>query len=199
MNGKIKILPIILMIPAVVVCFSACGRPDVRADEPIAAFLIGKIGSTDDAESYTAMLLLANIALTDSDINRIRHMYMSETNSLRRLHMAYILAARTQEKQYVDDFIELYPSGKEQVLVWRAFREKSDLIGVSSPLQDRLAMYAMFDDEALAKLIEGYEYADGADREIIASHITSVYEHHPLKVINQLKKSGTDLSRYGIE
>ncbi len=181
----------------VIISISLCNCSNKQIDQSVSSILIDKINHEKDG--YTSLFLLSHISLSDADVKNIINYYNEETNLTKKLHIVYVLAARTQENKYIDEFIELYPSGANQAIVWNTSRDSSDYICVSSPLQNRLAIYAMSNDKALSKLIEGSKYADGADKESLIENIYKIYERFPEKVLRELKTNNINLSMYGIK
>ncbi|MGB0834397.1 MAG: hypothetical protein ACPGR2_07760 [Psychrobium sp.] len=48
--------------------------------------------------STTAILALSSIALSQAEIDQIAQIYATETNSVKKLYLSYLLAQRTQQQ-----------------------------------------------------------------------------------------------------
>lgn|GEM_PF-5241054 len=165
----------------------------------IAEYLIQKVNKGTDNNFTTSLLLLSHLSLADTDIMKLDSIYKKEKDPIKKLFIVFTLYQRTQEKNYENDFVELYPVGKQQRHIWKISRYETEYINVSSPLQQRLADFAITNKIALEKLLSGYEFADGADGDSLSDQIIHIYKENPDYVLKELQKKNIDLSELGIK
>jgi hypothetical protein len=151
--------------------------------------------SPHDSEAYSAIFLLAHVALNDNATQRLITDYHRATDPLRKLALAYALDARLQYVEYRDAFVELYPIGRAQAAIWRM---KTEYVSVPSPLQNHLADLASSNERALDKLLSGLPFADGSDAEALSDQIMTISRHHPQSVREAFRRAGTSPARFGI-
>jgi len=165
----------------------------------ISEYLIQKVNKGTDNDFTTSLLLLSHLSLDDSGIVSLDSIYRKEKDPIKKLFILFTLYQRTQEKKYENDFVELYPVGKQQRHIWKISRYKTEYINVSSPLQQRLADFAITNKIALKKLLSGYEFADGADGDSLSDQIIHIYKDNPDYVLKELQKNNINLSELGIK
>jgi hypothetical protein len=170
----------------------ACATRAATPKPSVLANLLDAAESSDDEEASTALFLLAHVAMGGPEEKRLARDLEKTENPTRRLLFAYVMAVRFYS---VDRFIELYPEGKDQQLVWKL---ETNFVAVPSPIEDRLAYEARNNAKALDKLVSGIPFADGHDAEFLVETIQEIYRYHPDMVREALKKAQIPLSRVRI-
>lgn len=173
----------------------ACSTPTVNSRPSVRACLLDSSESVDDAEAYSAIFLLAHVALDEDAATHLVAAFRRAKDPLKKLALAYALDARLQFVEYRDAFVELYPTGRAQTAIWSM---KTDYVGVTSPLQTHLAQLANNDDRALDKLVSGVPFADGSNAESLADKIQAISRHRPQAVKEALRRAGVSPARLGI-
>jgi hypothetical protein len=168
-------------------------------DISISEYLIQKVEKGNQNDFTTALFLLSHLSLNKNDIMKLNLMYQNEQDPIKKLFIVYTLYQRTMEKNYENVFIKLYPIGEQQKLIWKLSKYESQYISVSSPLQQRLADFAVTNKEAFSKLLTGYKYADGSDGDGLSDQIANIYKYNQEYVLEELKKNNIDLSEFGIK
>jgi len=168
-------------------------------DISISEYLIQKVEKGNQNDFTTSLFLLSHLSLNENDIMKLNLMYQNEQDPIKKLFIVYTLYQRTMEKKYENDFIKLYPIGEQQKLIWKLSKYESQYISVSSPLQQRLADFAVTNKEAFSKLLSGYKYADGSDGDSLSDQIANIYKYNQEYVLEELKKNNIDLSEFGIK
>ncbi|MCF8111879.1 MAG: hypothetical protein K9J85_10370 [Desulfobacteraceae bacterium] len=192
---KLKLIIVSVFICFILICCSSSQgiNPDIQKQLASVAM------SSSETESFTALLLLSNLALKPEIIQKIEGAYEKENDPTRKLFILYVLSKRTQERKYIDNFIALYPSGEKQNQLIDIIRNKTNYISISSPLQNLLAIYAKNDREALKKLLSGYQYADGADLEILEQQIKDIYAENESLFLQVIREENIKFSEIGIQ
>ncbi|VFQ44165.1 hypothetical protein [Desulfoluna butyratoxydans] len=165
----------------------------------ISEYLIQKVNDCTDSDFTTSLFLLSHLTLTENNIRVLSSIYKREKDPIRKVFIAFTLYERTLEKRYENDFIKLYPVGEQQRRIWKISRYKTDYVNVSSPLQRRLANFAITNQIALKKLLSGYEFSDGADRESLSDQILQIYKSNPDYIVRELHQHNIELSELGIK
>lgn len=168
-------------------------------DISISEYLIQKVEKGNQNDFTTALFLLSHLSLNENDIMKLNLMYQNEQDPIKKLFIVYTLYQRTMEKNYENDFIKLFPRGEQQKIIWKLSKYESQYISVSSPLQQRLADFAVTNKEAFSKLLSGYKYADGSDGDSLSDQIANIYKYNQEYVLEELKKNNIDLSEFGIK
>ncbi len=135
------------------------------------------LDSKDENDRYLASIIIAELPLPNEAVATLSKKEASEADPFCKLLFAYILAKRTQETKFVDDFISLYPAGAEQSQIW-TMQEKSYFLGLESPLQEFLTALATENDKAFLKLVSGLRYSDGVHGEILLSALNQLYKQN---------------------
>lgn len=151
--------------------------------------------SSDDEEASTALFLLAHVSMGGAEEKRPARDLEKTKDPARRLLFAYVMAVRFQFVDYTNKFIESYPEGKAQVLVWKL---RTQFVAVPSPLERQLAYEAMNNPKALDKLVSGVPFADGHDAEFLEEKIQEIHRYHPDMVLTALRKADVSPSQVGI-
>jgi hypothetical protein len=170
-------------------CSTPCG---VGPRPSLVESLLGISASPDPAESTSALLLLADLALPESVVKRLSDDFHGASDHTRKLVLAFVLEKRTQQTEWRGAFVELYPVGKGQEAIW-GMTSLLPRANASPPLQQRLAEIALSDETALAKLISGLPYSDGAVAETTCSQIDGLLGRHPAPVETALRKAGISM------
>ena len=165
----------------------------------IPEYLIQKVDKGNHDDFATSLFLLSHLSLNNKNIASLDSIYRKEKDPIKKLFIVFTLYQRTQEKKYENDFVELYPIGEQQRHIWKISRYETEYVNVSSPLQQRLADFAITNKKAFKKLLSGYEFADGADGDSLSDQITNIYKYNPDYVLKELKKNNIDLSEFGIK
>ena len=175
---KIRLLLIILFFFSI-----GCASNTPRIQD----YLLDRAVSEDEKDANTALFLLSDVRLYNQDFKTLKELFDKEEDPTKKLIYAYVLAKRSAEERYDNAFIDLYPTGKDQIKIWE-IRQKTDFIHVTSPLQKRLGYLASTNEKALAKLLSGYDFADGADAESLHGRIYEIYKHKPKYLLRMLEK-----------
>lgn len=165
----------------------------------ISGYLIQKVKTGNGNDSATALFLLSHLVLDDTDAAKLDAMYQNEQDPIKKILFAYTLFQRTQEEKYKTGFINLYPAGEQQKLIWKLSRYETAYATASSPLQQELAYFAMTDENALKKLLSGYKFADGANGDALYEQLANVYKYNPELVLKELKRNHIDPLELGIK
>lgn len=150
------------------------------------------LSAPDPKQRYTACIVLAELPLDGETETRLRNLHKTKSKELDSLCLGYILAKRTQERAYQDEFIKLYPSGQQQADVLQRHAAAGYPFGVRSPLSTHLADLARTSDAALAKLASGLPFADGAYAEILVDELASLYQLNPGRVNRALHSASAN-------
>ncbi len=196
---KIKIL-LVLILCLSFFGFNGCSHIKTTSNQEttISEWLIYKVNTGNKKDFTTALFLLSHLSLNSHEIEQLDNIYKREKDSVKKLFIVYTLYQRTMEQKYENSFIALYPVGKQQKAVWDISRHKTDYINVSSPLQKRLATFAITNKAAFQKLLSAYKFADGADGDSLSAQIAKIYKYNPDFVLEELHKKNIDLSEFGI-
>jgi len=103
----------------------------------------------------------------------------------------FVLYKRLQETRYANEFVNLYPCGKDQKIIWKLADGGALVIG-PSPLQATLAELSLTDDLALEKLISGLPFADGWHAEMLIWQIKRISKMDRKRVDKVMHKNGID-------
>lgn len=103
--------------------------------------------SSDNKEMYAAFIILSNMVLSDTYIDKIEQDYRHEDDSVRRYLFEFVLAKRTQQENYVVSFID---SSKSNLPLLA--KNNSNWISLDSPALELLSIYSATSDEALSIL-----------------------------------------------
>ncbi|MCF6210339.1 MAG: hypothetical protein L3K24_06645 [Gammaproteobacteria bacterium] len=139
----------------------------------------------DDNESVTAFIILSNMYLSESDIEKIKKDYEREEDKSRRYYYEYLLAKRTQEEQYIIAFIN---SSKDNISI--ILENNSSWISVGSPIYKQLAYYSKTNDDALNILFKLVEIGDGADLAIVAEDLFEIQKINAKRFSEAAKNAG---------
>lgn len=150
---------------------------------------VGKTGV--DRDRRTALLLLSELVLTPEITDGLIDQFEQEQEPLDRLLLAFVLYKRLQETRYANEFVDLYPCGKDQEIIWKLADGGALVIG-PSPLQATLAELSLTDDLALEKLISGLPSADGWHAETLVWQIKRISKMDRKRVDKVMHKIGID-------
>ena len=159
---------------------SACelqGCQNSTLNHNLYSAIYSHLDSDDRNDRYLSSIIIAELPLPTQDISILSEKGASEADPFCKLLFAYILAKRTQETKFVDDFISLYPAGAEQSQIW-TMQEKSYFLRLESPLQEFLTALATENDKAFLKLVSGLRYSDGVHGEILLSALNQLYKQN---------------------
>lgn len=145
--------------------------------------------ATESKQRYAACLVLGELPLDGETESRLRNLHKAQNKAVDPLCLAYLLAKRTQERVYQNEFIRLYPSGRQQASISQQHAEAGYPFGVASPLRVYLADLARTNDIALVKLASGLPFADGAHAESIVDELASLYRANPDRVNRALRSA----------
>lgn len=148
--------------------------------------------ASEAKQRYTACMVLGELPLDGETESRLRNLHKKKPKELDPLCLAYVLAKRTQERAYQDEFIRLYPSGKQQSSVWQKHTEAGYPFGIVSPLGVHLADLARTNDVALVKLASGLPFVDGAYAESLVDELASLYRINPDRVNRALRSASAE-------
>lgn len=126
--------------------------------------------SSDNKEMYTAFIILSNMELNDAYIDKINQDYANERDLEKKYLYEFVLAKRTQEERHILSFIE-NTKNNSSILI----SNNSNWVSIGSPIVERVATYSTTNDEALGALLLLVMKADGANQEVISSHLRSAY------------------------
>lgn len=140
-------------------------------------------------DSQTAFIILSNIKLNQSEIDKIEKDYENETVSSRKFLYEYLLAKRTQEEHYALSFIKNSENNFPTLL-----HNTSPWISVVNPTLELLSIYSKTNDAALSVLLKLLFESDGANQSVIASNLRDVYELQPTRFVALTKKMEFDMS-----
>ena len=142
-----------------------------------------------DEEVQTAFVILSNIALEQSELDKIKKDYKNETESSRKLLYEYLLAKRTQEKQYILSFIKSCTDNSSILL-----QNSSSWISIANPILELLFNSSTTNDDALGILLKLLLESDGANQTVIAANLKVAYELNPNRFIVITKKMKFDIN-----
>lgn len=162
-------------------CFSATATSSVLIEDIYSVLTHAEI-----SERYTAAVIIGDFSLSEKQLSELSKVHKGESGKFNRLLLSYVLAKRTQEQRYLDEFVSLYPQGNKQEIIWELQTNTGYPLGLISPLQRFLAEQAKTDDKALEKLASGLVYADGAHAESLADQIAELYTYQPDRVLKAL-------------
>ncbi len=140
-------------------------------------------------EAHTAFIILSNIELTQSEIEIIKEDYENETDISRKFLYEYLLAKRTQERQYILSFIKSSENNAPILL-----SNTSAWVSIGSPTLKLLSIYSKTNDDALIILLKFLLESDGANQSIIASDLRDAYELDPIRFIKITKEMDFDIN-----
>jgi len=139
----------------------------------------------DSKDTITAFITLSNIALTESDLEKITNDYAHEEDQKRKYLYEYLLAKRTQEEKYIQAFIS---NSKNNVPL--LIKDNSHWISIGSPFVESLAYYSKTDDEALSTLFELIDESDASNLSIVMAELLEIYNINPDRFAKIAEKSG---------
>ena len=174
MNGK-SILLIILLIA---ISSAGCSQGLVKD-------IYSHARSGDDSQTATAFVALSNMSLTKKEIERIDNDYKTERNERRHYYYEFLLAKRTQEKRYIDAFID-NSDRNFSVLV----ENKTNWISIVSPFYKQISLYGKTNDKALTVLFKLSKIADGATLEVITADLSGIRKIDPKRFWEVAKDNG---------
>ena len=152
----------ILLVILVIFFVSGCSQGLVRE-------IYSHARHDGDSQAATAFVALSNMYLTKEEIIAIENDYKNERNEKRRYYYEFLLAKRTQEKRYIDAFID--DSGRNlSVLV----ENKTNWISIVSPFYKQIALYSRTNDKALVVLFKLSQIADGAVLETVSDDLSEI-------------------------
>lgn len=125
-------------------------------------------------EMATAFAALANLSLSETDITSIEKDYKKEKNEEKRYYYEFLLAKRTQEKKYIEAFIE---SSSKNLSVLA--ENKTNWISIASPFYKPLSFYSKTNDDALVILLKLSQISDGSNLAVIAEDLSEIYGLNP--------------------
>ncbi len=134
-------------------------------------------------EKYTACVLLGELPLSAKMINHIREDISQTTDICHR----YLLAESSGEPADIANYIEAFPSGERQNLLWALHFDAGFPVSFVSPYFNLLAAQARHNDEALDQLISGIPYADTSSGEVLIDLLANIYRYFPEKIHTRLK------------
>lgn len=140
--------------------------------------LIAHATSKNQPSSITAILALSNIALSQAEIDKVVQIYATETNSVKKLYLSYLLAQRTQQQNYIDAFIMHCAANSNELLI-----NNSQWVSIVNPPLKSLGSHALSNDEALKIFLKLISYADGVNLEYITSQINIISTYDNKRVI----------------
>ncbi len=144
--------------------------------------LYSSLNGSDPEDQYLAALFLGELPLSDGvPTNELDRQLGQTEDRFRRLLLTYILARRTEQKNYEESFIDLYPSGEEQHTLWD-LQERNFPFDVASPLQSYLFELSTNSDKALIKLASGIPFARGIHSEILSSQLVELHSYQPNRI-----------------
>jgi hypothetical protein len=146
-------------------------------------------------EASTALFLLANVSMGEGEEKRLKADLAKTKDPMRRLLLAYAMDVRFQYVDYANAFVELYPEGREQELVWKL---KTKYVSVPSPLERHLAYLAKDNPKALEKLVSGIPFADGYHAQFLDGAVQEIHRRQPKVVMDALKKANIPPASVGI-
>ena len=144
----------------------------------------------DVTASATAFALLSTIALSESELQRIRRDYDQEKKPEKRFYFEFLLAKRTQEDRYARAFVRSASSQLAHLI-----ENKTRLAAISSPFYDYLALLAKSDDQALALLIELVNVSDGAHLSVLADDLAYALRQQPARMKSLLDQAEITLEQ----
>jgi hypothetical protein len=174
-------------------CASRAGSP---ARPVVLGTLLDIAESSDEEEANTALFLLAHVSMREAEEKRLKADLASTKDPIRRLLLAYVMDSRFQFVDYRNAFVELYPEGARQEVIWNL---RSKFVSAPSPLEERLAYLAKTDEKALDKLVSGIPFADGVDAEFLVDEVSDMYRHQPEAVMRALAKAQVSPARVRID
>jgi hypothetical protein len=182
---------------AVALCIasSGCASRAVAGRPSILRNLLDAAESPDEEEASTALFLLAHVSMGEAEGSRLLADLRRTKDPTRRLLFAYVMAARFHFVDYTNKFVELYPEGRQQELVWKL---RTNFVAIPSPLEEYLAYEARDNPKALDKLISGIPFADGHDAEFLVETVQAIHSYQPQLVLDALKRANVSPARVRI-
>lgn len=150
--------------------------------------------SPDPKERYIACLVLGELALESETENRLRSQFKQKQKSFDELCLAYVLAKRTQERIYQENFVKLYPLKDHLPNIAKLHTDTGYPFSVLPPFTRYLADIATTNDEALRKLVSILSTADGAYADSLVDVFASLYKANPNRISKALR--GTSANTY---
>jgi hypothetical protein len=144
----------------------------------------------NNEDTHTAFIVLSNVELNQSEIEKIKGDYKNETENTRRFLYEYLLAKRTQEEKYILSFVT-NSKNNFNILI----NNTSIWIAVGNPFLELLSIYSKTNDDALSVLLELVSESDGANQSIISSNLRDGYEINPARFIAITKKNKLDVNK----
>ena len=178
---------------AILISCVACSLIRAEASDSMSDKLIRLLNTDDASLRYSTLMLLSHTVLSEHAYDALKAFVKKEKDSAIKLAGYYVLARRTQEQQFINAFVEFYPTGKHQREIETYHRMKSQYVSnesVSSSLLAYLAYLASTDDKALEKLISGYSVSNVSEE--VNHYISNLYERNPRRVGPVLKQFHVD-------
>ena len=144
--------------------------------------------SSDNKEMYTAFIILSNMELNATYIDKINQDYTNERDLDKKYLYEFLLAKRTQKEKYILSFID-NTKNNFSILI----SNNSNWVSIDSPILDLISIYSTTNDEALGALLLLVLKADGANQEIITSDLRRSYEVDPARFSTVTKNIGLDI------
>lgn len=125
-----------------------------------------------DSDDYkAAFFTLSNLEIPNEELEKIQRDYQSENDSTKKYYYEFLLAKATQEKQYIDSFIDHSVSQAKELSV-----NDSQWISISNPLYDYLSLYGYSDDKALLAMISVLTLSDSANLSVVVNDLNKIYQ-----------------------
>ena len=143
-------------------------------------------------DSTAALIMLSNMDLSIDEISRIKSGYINEKDEEKRLHYVYVLAKRTQEQRYIDQFVDSAAMNQSFVI-----KNDSRWVSIVSPLYQMLAYYSKGSDgdKALAAIMRLIDDADGVVLGSIADDLYAIYSLNPERLIRIANQENIDMNK----
>ncbi|MBQ0729404.1 MAG: hypothetical protein KBT75_01825 [Oleispira antarctica] len=132
--------------------------------------------SSDNKELYTAFIILSNMELSDTYVDKIEQDYRDEDDLVKRYLFEFVLAKRTQQANYIVSFID---SSKSNLPLLT--RNDSNWISLDSPVLELLSIYSTTSDEALSILFLLIDDTNDASPGGISAGLRRVHKADPAR------------------
>jgi hypothetical protein len=139
--------------------------------------------SPNGQDSVTSVVILSNLPLSDAEIESIRRDFLSEDERFRKYLLAYLLAKRTQENEYVEYFI------KESSQHLEFLKDnRTGWVSIKNPVYELLSIFSTTNDIALELIIKLGRLADGVNASVVSRDIKMNYELNESRVVDISRK-----------
>lgn len=120
--------------------------------------LIERALSDDKQERLTASIVLSNLVLSQSQVDVLAKAFSKSSDSSQYQHLlSFVLAKRTQEEAYINQFVQL---SEKNIATYLS--NDSEWVSIVSPVLTYLVTQAFTRDDALIIVLKNVKNLDGA-------------------------------------